>query len=97
MHRLNVLVYTKHGQASGMQRRVTILTCRLNTGQIKINVEVCFIRLLTVHFFSSSYKTCITVGVWIQNHWAREGRLKMKRHGSPLADSETRATKLEVV
>ena len=31
MHRLYVLVYTKHGQASGMQRRVTILTCRLNT------------------------------------------------------------------
>ena len=96
MHRLYVLVYTKHGQASGMQRRVTILTCRLNT-EVRSNVELCFIRLLTVHFFSSSYKTCITVGVRIQNHWTREGRLKTKRHGGPLADSETRVTKLEVV
>ena len=38
MHRLYVLVCTKHGQASGMQRRVTILTCRLNT-EVKSNFE----------------------------------------------------------
>ena len=49
LHRLNVLVCTKHGQASGMQWRVTILTCRLNT-EVRSNqlVPICA-RCVTSH------------------------------------------------